>query len=117
MKPFTPDPVDIFVGRQIQTYRVAAGLSQADLGKQVGVTFQQLQKYEKAANRVSASRLFAISAALDRPVSSFFPTGREIDLAPELDLTSMLPLHAAWQQLDTARRRMIVQLAQAFGRP
>lgn len=114
MKSIKPDPVDVFVGRQIQIFRMGAGLSQADLSKQIGVTFQQLKKYEKAENRVSASRLFAISIALNRPLSSFFPLGREVALAPELDLTSMMPLHAAWLDLDMARRRMIINLAEAL---
>lgn len=114
MKSIKPDPVDVYVGRQIQIFRMGAGLSQADLSKQIGVTFQQLKKYEKAENRVSASRLFAISIALNRPLSSFFPRGREAALAPEFDLTSMMPLHAAWLDLDMPRRRMIINLAEAL---
>jgi transcriptional regulator with XRE-family HTH domain len=67
-----PDPVDIHVGERIRLARNARALAQADLGVEIGVSFQQLQKYENAANRVSASRLFHLSRALDVPISYFF---------------------------------------------
>ncbi|WP_093029291.1 helix-turn-helix domain-containing protein [Ruegeria marina] len=64
--------VDAVVGQRIRARRMALGLSQADLGKAVGVRFQQVQKYESGANRVSASRLWAIAEVLDVHVSHFF---------------------------------------------
>ncbi|WP_372572951.1 helix-turn-helix domain-containing protein [Ruegeria jejuensis] len=66
------ETVDFVVGQRIRARRVAMGVSQADLGKSIGVRFQQVQKYESGTNRVSASRLWAIAEALDVHVSHFF---------------------------------------------
>lgn len=71
-KPYTPSVVDIHVGRRLQTRRTMLGLSQKDLAEKCGVTFQQIQKYECAGNRVSASRLFDLSQALNTPIDFFF---------------------------------------------
>jgi transcriptional regulator with XRE-family HTH domain len=60
-----PDPIDVMVGQRIKTERVLRGMSQTTLARAVGVTFQQLQKYETGANRVSASRLCHIADALE----------------------------------------------------
>jgi transcriptional regulator with XRE-family HTH domain len=65
-------PIDIAVGRSIRLHRMNAKFSQTELGDQIGVTFQQVQKYEKGANRVGASRLVRIAAALNVPVTAFF---------------------------------------------
>ena len=70
-------PIDIHVGERVRLRRNLLGISQTDLGKAVGVTFQQVQKYEKGTNRISASRLFNLSRALDVPISYFFE-----DLSP-----------------------------------
>lgn len=85
-----PDPIDIHVGRRIRARRVLCGLSQTALGEAIGITFQQMQKYESGANRVSASRLWRCARALDCPVEYFFdgqddaePDARPVpDLAP-----------------------------------
>lgn len=71
-KPYTPTAVDEHIGRRIQLRRIMLGMSQKDLAQVCGVTFQQIQKYESAGNRISASRLFELSAALQTPVSFFF---------------------------------------------
>src|SRR5438132_520204 len=71
-----PDPIDIEVGQRIRIQRLASGMSQTDLGEQIGVTFQQVQKYEKGANRVGAERLTKIANVLEVPVESFF-NGRD----------------------------------------
>jgi len=68
-----PNPTDIYVGSRIRMRRKILGLSQEKLGEKLGITFQQIQKYEKGTNRVGASRLQAMSGALDVPVSYFFP--------------------------------------------
>lgn len=65
-------PVDVHVGERVRRRRRAMGISQEKLGDLVGVTFQQVQKYEKGANRVSASKLFEISNVLQVPISFFF---------------------------------------------
>ncbi|PDT36657.1 MULTISPECIES: helix-turn-helix domain-containing protein [Sinorhizobium] len=71
-KKAKPEPVDIHVGRRIRMRRVWMEMSQTSLAKQVGVTFQQVQKYEKGTNRVGASRLQQIAEALEVPISYFF---------------------------------------------
>ena len=60
------------VGQQIRARRVMAGLSQTALGDALGVSFQQIQKYEKGSNRVGSSNLYAIAQALDVPIAAFF---------------------------------------------
>jgi transcriptional regulator with XRE-family HTH domain len=70
--PTGKNPIDAYVGSRIRVARMAAGLSQEQLGKALGLTFQQVQKYEKGINRVGASRLHAISRILLVPVSYFF---------------------------------------------
>ena len=67
-----PRPVDIHVGSRLRLRRTLLGLSQGKLGEAVGLTFQQIQKYELGANRVGASRLFEFSRILDVTVSYFF---------------------------------------------
>ncbi|UWQ25985.1 helix-turn-helix domain-containing protein [Leisingera aquaemixtae] len=65
-------PVDVHVGKRIRHRRWLIGMTQQQLAEQVGIKFQQIQKYETGANRVSASRLWDISDALEVPVSFFF---------------------------------------------
>ncbi len=68
----SPNPIDVHVGRRVRQRRNLLGLSQEKLGQAVGLTFQQVQKYERGGNRISASRLYDISVALGAPVSYFF---------------------------------------------
>ncbi len=68
----TPNSVDLHVGARVRSRRMALGLTQDKLAKALGITFQQIQKYEKGANRIGASRLQAISRILGKPVSFFF---------------------------------------------
>lgn len=67
-----PHPADQHVGRQVATVRVQSDVSQAQLARSIGISFQQLQKYENARNRVSASMLYEIGKSLGVPVSRFF---------------------------------------------
>jgi transcriptional regulator with XRE-family HTH domain len=67
-----PNPIDVHVGSRIRFRRNMLGMSQEKLGESLGITFQQIQKYEKGTNRVGASRLQAIASILDVPVSFFF---------------------------------------------
>jgi transcriptional regulator with XRE-family HTH domain len=66
------NPIDIHVGKRIRICRKLRAMSQSQLGEAIGISFQQLQKYESGANRIGASRLFAISQALNESVSYFF---------------------------------------------
>lgn len=68
----SPDPIDIHVGRRVRDLRVTSGVSQMLLAVQIGLTFHQVQKYERGENRISASMLFRISCILKVPVSYFF---------------------------------------------
>lgn len=67
-----PHPVDVNVGKRIKMRRSMLGLSQDKLATKIGLTFQQIQKYERAANRVSASKLFDFAKVLDVPVDYFY---------------------------------------------
>lgn len=67
-----PNPIDVHVGSRLRMRRMLVGMSQEKLGESLEVTFQQVQKYERGANRISASRLFDISHILDVPVQYFF---------------------------------------------
>jgi transcriptional regulator with XRE-family HTH domain len=67
-----PNPVDVHVGSRVRLRRTLLGMSQEKLGDALGLTFQQVQKYERGANRVGASRLYDLSRVLDVPVSYFF---------------------------------------------
>ena len=68
----TPNPVDVHVGKRLRLRRTLLGISQGQLGKAVGLAFQQIQKYERGTNRIAASRLYAFSRVLDVPVAYFF---------------------------------------------
>ena len=77
--PRSADQVDRFVGARIAWRRAALGMSQTALAQQLGVTFQQVQKYESGANRVSASRLHRIATVLGASVADFFPPRPDAD--------------------------------------
>ncbi|MBN9020093.1 MAG: helix-turn-helix transcriptional regulator [Rhizobiales bacterium] len=67
-----PNPIDIHVGSRVRLRRMMQGMSQEKLGESLGITFQQIQKYEKGTNRIGASRLQHIASVLEVPVSFFF---------------------------------------------
>ncbi len=68
-----PNSTDAYVGSRVRMRRKMLGLSQEKLGEELGITFQQVQKYEKGANRIGASRLQTISQILEVPIGYFFP--------------------------------------------
>ena len=68
----TPNAVDIHVGHRLRQLRTLRGLSQEKLGEAIGLTFQQIQKYERGANRIGASRLFDIAKVLGVEIAYFF---------------------------------------------
>lgn len=68
----SPNPIDVHVGSRVRLRRLLVGMSQDKLGDELGVTFQQVQKYERGANRIGASRLFQMARVLSVPVSFFF---------------------------------------------
>lgn len=71
-KESRPSPIDVHVGTRVRLRRTLLGMSQERLGEALGLTFQQVQKYERGVNRVGASRLFDLSRVLDVPISFFF---------------------------------------------
>lgn len=119
-------PVDVHVGKRIRQRRWLTGMTQQQLAQQVGIKFQQIQKYETGANRVSASRLWDIADALEVPVSFFFE-GIEVDEAESqsADTPSKVPadLMGDKEALDLVRsyysipenqRRRLFELARVL---
>lgn len=117
LPPGTPNPVDIHVGSRVRLRRTLLGLSQEKLGEAVGLTFQQIQKYERGANRIGASRLFEFSRILDVPVSFFFD-----DMAERLkpgDASGAMALADQPQaplEPDPLTRRETLELVRAYYR-
>jgi transcriptional regulator with XRE-family HTH domain len=110
------------VGRRIRAQRLVRGLSQTDLGKSLGITFQQVQKYEKGANRVGAGRLTRIAEVLNVPVSFFFSSieqpgpGRDASEALGfLETAGAVRLVKAYADIrDVDVRRALVDLAESI---
>lgn len=82
MSEHCPDPVDVHVGARVRMRRLMLGLSQDKLAETIGLTFQQIQKYEKGANRIGAGRLFRLANALDVPVQFFYEDLQGGDAVP-----------------------------------
>lgn len=72
MTTLIKNPIDAHVGSQVKLRRAVVGMTQTDLANRLGITFQQVQKYENGANRISASRLYLIAKILNVPLESFF---------------------------------------------
>jgi transcriptional regulator with XRE-family HTH domain len=75
-----PNPIDVHVGSRVRLRRLLVGMSQEKLGEQLGLTFQQVQKYEKGTNRIGASRLYEVSRILNVPVQYFYEEMAEGDV-------------------------------------
>ena len=123
------EPADVHVGKRVRMRRVMLGRSQTQLGDALGVTFQQVQKYEKGTNRISASRLQQISETFQVPVGFFFeglPDGAGGPCAPPLPnyvsdflaTTDGLNLTKAFMRIPGAQlRRSIVNLVEGIASP
>jgi len=113
-------PVDVVVGENIRTARLAAGLSQTDLGKACRVTFQQIQKYEKGANRVGGSRLMQIAEALKVPAASLLPASQKHAVVPKHRVPAILQdrigmeVAKDWEKLRPEHRIAIRNLINAI---
>lgn len=105
MENKNPDPTDLHVGRRIREQRLSLGMSQITLANALGLTFQQVQKYEKGANRVSASRLHHIAQLLNVPTESLFVGGPKQSRV-KADAKSLAPLV---DFLTTAEGRALVE--------
>src|SRR3954447_11458063 len=110
----TPNPIDIRVGARLRLRRNMLGLSQEKLGEAIGLTFQQVQKYERGANRIGASRLHDLSRVLDVPVSFFFDDMDPVR-APAIRGGFAEPVAEAFDS-DPLRRRETVELVSAYYR-
>ncbi len=113
-----PNPVDVHVGTRVRLRRTLMGLSQEKLGEAIGLTFQQVQKYERGANRIGASRLFDLSRVLDVPVSFFFDDMTE-EAVEQFDHLAALGLgenkQAAYiHEGDPMARRETLELVRAY---
>jgi transcriptional regulator with XRE-family HTH domain len=121
----TPNPTDKHVGSRVRMRRMMLGMSQEKLGDALGLTFQQVQKYEKGTNRIGASRLQQIAHILQVPVAFFFEGGPSLPAGSSADATSAeyvsdflstadgLALTRAFIRIkDPKLRRRIVELVQ-----
>lgn len=90
-----PNPVDVHVGSKVRLRRKFLGLSQEALASAIGLTFQQVQKYERGSNRISASKLFEISKKLNTPIGRFFAgLGEEDETGTFVESQSERDVHA-----------------------
>lgn len=107
----SPDPVDIHVGARVRLRRTLLGMSQEKLGKALGLTFQQVQKYERGANRIGSSRLYQLSKILDVPVSFFFD-----EMTPDATRKAEGMAEGSKQvfEVDKLSRRETLELVRAY---
>jgi transcriptional regulator with XRE-family HTH domain len=108
------------VGTNIRVHRLAAGLSQGEPGAKLGITFQQIQKYEKGANRIGSGRLYQIAEILDVPVKAFFtggPQHKDLHISSPFDLLAdALTMQMAGEfgkMTDNKSRRAILAVVEA----
>ena len=127
MNKKTPTPIDVFVGSRVRLRRLMVGMSQEALADRLGVTFQQVQKYEKGTNRISASRLQAISEVFRVPPSFFFQDDENAapttgahetgDVSTFVSSKEGLDLNRAFLKIEDAGvRKSIIQLATALSK-
>jgi transcriptional regulator with XRE-family HTH domain len=112
MRKKQPDPRDVEVGHRVRAMRLEKGMSQGKLGDQLGVTFQQIQKYEKGTNRIGAGRLQRISEIFNVPVSAFFSSPGS--KAPSESLFELVDASAALRLLRAYSRISSPALKQAL---
>lgn len=128
----TPHPVDTHVGRRLRLKRTILGMSQEAIGKQIGVTFQQIQKYERGINRMGASRLYDFAKALGVQVSYFFegfgdyalddnaamaaaePNAGSFEYEPVNNRETLEIMRAYYRIKNPAVRKRIVELIKAM---
>lgn len=129
--PKRANPIDVHVGNRVRMRRMILGMSQERLGELLKLTFQQIQKYEKGTNRIGASRLFQMSAALSVPIQYFFDDlplgqaqqhqsgfseqGSESEIAEFLSTREGVELYRAFIKIhDPKVRRSIIDLARSL---
>jgi transcriptional regulator with XRE-family HTH domain len=129
-----PNPVDVHVGGRVRLRRTLMGMSQERLGEAIGLTFQQVQKYERGANRIGASRLWDLSKVLDVPMSYFFEEmdeetarhsprniaqrpgePREMDMDPMSKRETLELVRAYYRITDPSVRKRVFELTKTLG--
>jgi transcriptional regulator with XRE-family HTH domain len=131
-----PNPIDVHVGARIRQRRTLLGMSQEKLGEAIGLTFQQVQKYERGANRVGSSRLFDLARVLDVSVGYFFedmsagtaskspsrlrglaePKPEPFEPDPLAKRETLELVRAYYRIADPAVRKRVFELTKALGR-
>jgi len=131
-----PNAIDIHVGARVRLRRTLLGLSQEKLGEALGLTFQQVQKYERGINRVGASRLFALARVLDVPITFFYEelpaalsggaprrlpgfaetAAANYDAGPMSNRETMALINAYYGISDPRKRRKVLDLIRTMGK-
>ena len=115
-----PNPIDVHVGRRLRLRRTLLGMSQERLGQLLGLTFQQIQKYERGVNRIGSSRLYELGQILDVPVSFFFDDMPDGEEAHELFAPGLAeePAEFAFDEARESRfdKRETLELVRAYNR-
>jgi transcriptional regulator with XRE-family HTH domain len=120
-----PNDVDAHVGARLRQRRMLLGISQEQLAEMLGLTFQQVQKYERGTNRVSASRLFQLARSLDTPITWFFEdiesdraaakTASESEEADPMSRRETLELVRVYSRIDDRKvRKKLYEMAKAL---
>lgn len=125
-----PDPVDIFVGNRARVRRILLGMSQESVAAHLGISFQQLQKYENGTNRISASRLFDLAHALQIDIGYFFEDiettvlkgdGKLSKAAEEFDSRTTIDLVREFHRIPSSQQRQslleLIRTMAAIGTP
>ena len=114
-------PVDVHVGQRVRQRRLLLGMTTRQLGESVGVKFQQIQKYERGVDRISASRMWSIAAAVDVPISSFFeglvghvPDVGKVRGDPLTD-DEALDVVSTYYAIPESKRKRLFDLVSVFG--
>jgi transcriptional regulator with XRE-family HTH domain len=117
-KEHRPSPIDVHVGSRVRLRRTLLGMSQEKLGEALGLTFQQIQKYERGVNRIGASRLFDLARVLDVPIGFFFDDMPGESSVPATSSRTRLPGMAEAQEgfEDDLHRRETLELVRAYYR-
>jgi transcriptional regulator with XRE-family HTH domain len=120
MVKFRPDPIDVEVGERVRRRRRQLGMSQTDLSKAIGLSFQQVQKYERAANRISAPVLVMIAARLETTVAELLgetpdPSAARVSQT-ELATPGAIELLDCFVRIEPPQRRMLLLLATGLAR-
>ena len=122
-----PNPVDVHVGSRVRTRRLLIGMNQETLARALGLTFQQVQKYEGGANRISASRLSQIAGILDVPISYFFSdieaagaatSARDLEVRERMQRPETIELVRSYYAIADQRvRQQFLEMVKAAARP